>query len=79
MTQEIVHVSGRESAKSTARHPRGLRRYEKDESQALLGLAEQMNSLHAEMGGRDSRPERKALVKCIRILQKAIEEARVRQ
>ena len=54
---------------------RGLRRYEKDETPALRDLSDQMNRLHAEMGGRDSRPERKALLKCMRILQKAIEDA----
>ena len=56
-------------------HTRGLRRHEKDETPALRDLSDQMNRLHAEMGGRDSRPERKALLKCMRILQKAIEDA----
>ena len=55
---------------------RGLRRYEKDETPALRDLADEMNRLHAQMGGRDSRPERKALVKCTRLIEKAIEDAR---
>lgn len=57
------------------RATRGLRRHEEDETPALRDLSDQMNRLHAEMGGRDSRPERKALLKCMRILQKAIEDA----
>lgn len=55
---------------------RGLRALEKDESAALRDLSDQMNRLHAQMGGRDSRPERKALVKCMRLIEKAIEEVR---
>ncbi len=55
---------------------RGLRRYEKDETPALRDLADKMNRLHAQMGGRDSRPERKALLKCMRLIEKAIEDAR---
>lgn len=55
---------------------RGLRRYEKDETPALRDLADEMNRLHAQMGGRDTRPEREALVKCTRLIEKAIEDAR---
>lgn len=47
-----------------------LRQYEKDERQALNQLIQYMNMIHANMGGRDSRPERKALVKCMNILQR---------
>lgn len=53
-----------------------LRQYEKDESQNLRKIVEQMNNLHAQMGGRDSRPERKALVKAMTILQKEIDRGR---
>lgn len=53
-----------------------LKQYEKDESLNLLKIAEDMNRLHANMGGRDSRPERKALLKCMAILHKEIERAR---
>jgi hypothetical protein len=49
---------------------RGLRRFEKDETQALHKLILQMNNLHAKMGGRTHRPERKALSRCIQILQR---------
>ena len=55
---------------------RGLWRYEKDETSALRDLADEMNRLHAQMGGRDSRPEREALLKCMRLIEKAIEDAR---
>ena len=55
---------------------RGLLRYEKDETPALCDLADEMNRLHAQMGGRDSRPEREALLKCMRLIEKAIEDAR---
>lgn len=50
-----------------------LRQYEKDESQNLRRIVEEMNSLHARMGGRDSRPERVALLRAMRILQKEID------
>ena len=53
-----------------------LRQYEKDESQNLRKIVEQMNNLHAKMGGRDSRPERKALVKAMAVLQKEIDRVR---
>ena len=51
-----------------------LRQYEKDERENLRKIAEQMNHLHATMGGRDSRPERIALLKAMRILQKEIDK-----
>lgn len=49
-----------------------LRQYEKSVRLELLDLTNRMNNLHANMGGRDGRPERKALVKAMRILQKEI-------
>jgi hypothetical protein len=52
-----------------------LKKYEKDESRNLLKIKEQMNDLHARMGGRDTRPERKALMKCMGILDKEIERS----
>lgn len=48
------------------------RQYEKDETPALRKLVDQMNTLHAEMGGRDRRPERLALLRCMRVLDKTI-------
>lgn len=53
-----------------------LKQHEKDESLNLLKIVEDMNRLHANMGGRDSRPERKALLKCMAILHKEIERTR---
>ena len=53
-----------------------LKQYEKDESQNLQKIVEQMNALHAQMGGRDARPERKALLRAMRVLQKEITRAR---
>lgn len=53
-----------------------LKQYEKDETLNLLKIADDMNRLHSSMGGRDSRPERKALLKCMVILHKEIERAR---
>jgi len=50
-------------------------KYEKCERLALLKLSEQMNDLHAKMGGRDSRPERVALIKCMNILRKETERS----
>jgi hypothetical protein len=50
-----------------------LRQYEKDERQNLQKIVEQMNNLHARMGGRDSRPERKALLRAMNVLQKEID------
>lgn len=52
-----------------------LKKYEKDESRNLLKIMEQMNDLHARMGGRDTRPERKALIRCMGILDKEIERS----
>ena len=52
-----------------------LKKYEKDESRNLLKIKEQMNDLHARMGGRDERPERKALIRCMGILDKEIERS----
>jgi hypothetical protein len=53
---------------------RGLRQYEKDERNNLRRLVNMMNDLHSVMGGRDKRPERKALVKCMNVLDKCINE-----
>lgn len=50
-----------------------LRKYEQDERLHLRAIVSDMNMLHANMGGRDSRPERKALVKAMSILQKEID------
>lgn len=52
---------------------RGLRQYEKDERLALMKIHSDMNLLHSQMGGRDRRPERIALLKCMRILIAEIE------
>lgn len=52
-----------------------LRQYEKDESQNLRRIIDEMNRVHAEMGGRDSRPERVALMRAMRLLRGAIEKA----
>lgn len=70
-TYEVSREGGNVKPRAT----RGLRRHEKDEAPALRDLANQMNRLHSEMGGRDSRPERKALLKCMRLIEKAIEDA----
>lgn len=53
-----------------------LRQYEKAESQKLQRLVEDMNRLHALMGGRDDRPERVALLKCMAILDEEIKRSR---
>lgn len=53
-----------------------LRQYEKDESFAIQDLVEQMNLLHARMGGRDRRPERLALLRCMKILHKELDRAK---
>lgn len=50
-----------------------LRQYEKSVRLELLDLQNRMNLMHAEMGGRNSRPERKALIKCMGILQKELD------
>ena len=49
-----------------------MKQHEKDESKNLLKICEQMNELHAKMGGRDTRPERVALMECMEILHKVI-------
>ena len=49
-----------------------LQQFEKDESQNLTDLLMRMNKLHAEMGGRDRRPERVALMKCMQIISREI-------
>jgi len=51
------------------------KKHEKDERQNLLKIKEQMNDLHARMGGRDKRPERKALARCMAILDKEIQRS----
>ena len=50
------------------------RKHEKDERQKLQKISDQMNTLHCEMGGRYERPERVALVKCMAILRKCIDD-----
>lgn len=55
-----------------------LRQFEQDESAKLQRIINDMNQLHAEMGGRDRRPERLALMKCIKILANELEQARHR-
>lgn len=52
-----------------------LRQYERDETPKLRNLLAQMNQLHANMGGRDTRPERIALQKCMHILDREIQRA----
>lgn len=51
------------------------RKFEKDETPKLIRLVADMNKLHSDMGGRDSRPERLALLECMRILQVEIDRA----
>ena len=53
-----------------------LRQYETDQTKELLDLVARMNRLSSDMGGRNNRPERKALAQCMRILVKCIEEQR---
>ncbi len=50
-----------------------FRQYEKDERSNLREIVNQMNTLHSRMGGRDRRPERVAIEKCLRILQAEID------
>jgi hypothetical protein len=76
LSAKTSYEVSRESVKSTPRPARGLRRYEKDESRKLQAIVEQMNALHSEMGGRDKRPERIALSKCMKILDDAIKQGR---
>lgn len=52
-----------------------LRQYEKDESKNLRRIIDEMNNLHARMGGRDNRPERIALTRAMSILQKEIDRS----
>ena len=52
-----------------------LRQYERDERANLRLIVDEMNRLHAVMGGRDSRPERKALMRAMQVLQKEITRA----
>lgn len=52
-----------------------MKKYEKCERIGILKLREEMNDLHALMGGRDNRPERVALSKCIDILTKELERS----
>lgn len=56
-----------------------LRQYEKDESKALRKIVADMNRLHATMGGRDDRPEREALMRCMAILVKEIDRKKVEE
>lgn len=51
-------------------------KYERDESKNLQKLVEQMNDLHARMGGRDTRPERVALMRAMYILVAEINRAK---
>lgn len=53
-----------------------LQKYERDESKNLLKLVEQMNHLHARMGGRDNRPERVALLKAMDVLVAELNRAK---
>lgn len=53
-----------------------FKKYEQDETQKLNKLVDKMNILYCNMGGRDSRHERIALLQCMRILQKTIEKSR---
>ena len=49
------------------------KQYEQDERANLRRIIDDMDRLYSEMGGRDSRPERKAPRKCMRILQAEVE------
>ena len=51
------------------------RQYETSQRKELLALMDQMNRLHAEMGGRDRRPERLALVRCMNVLRKELDRS----
>lgn len=51
------------------------KKHEKDERRNLLKIKEQMNDLHARMGGRDERPEREVLMQCMDILDKEIQRS----
>lgn len=54
-----------------------LRQYETCQRLALLDLMRQMNALHSTMGGRDSRPERIALLNAMKILQRELDRTMV--
>lgn len=54
---------------------KGFQQYEKDERHNMLQLLDIMNKLHANMGGRDTRPERVALSECMRIITKELERS----
>lgn len=49
------------------------RQYEKDERASLRRIVDDMSRLYSGMGGRTNRPERKALLRAMHILQKEIE------
>lgn len=51
--------------------------YETDERGNLLRIIDDMNRLYSDMGGRDKRPERVALLKCMRILRTEIERSAI--
>ena len=48
--------------------------FEKDERQSLRKIVDDMCELHANMGGRDHRPERVALLKAMDVLDACINE-----
>lgn len=54
-----------------------FKQHEKDERANLLRIIADIDRLYSEMGGRDKRPERVALLKCMRILRKEIERSAV--
>jgi len=58
-----------EQDESGNRNIRGPRKYEKDEGPNIWKIHDQMNALHARMGGRDGRPERRALERAMDILR----------
>lgn len=58
---------------------RGLKQFEHDETHGLRKLVDQMNRLHADMGGRDSRPERRALIQAMKAIENGIQQARAEQ
>ena len=57
---------------------RGYQKYERDESAKIRAIRDEMNLLHANMGGRDARPERRALLRCMNILTKELDRAAAR-
>ena len=54
-----------------------LRQFERDERANLRRIVNDMNNLHAVMGGRTNRPERKALLRAMYVLQKEIERSTI--